>query len=274
MHFRSALSLVAASVALAAAAATATAEASSAPAPARATAPRCVGVACTIVVGKTVTEAQKARVAEGYFTYGVSITDEVVNTNVPPETVLSATRNRLTIALPANKPCAVGQLALTLGAENGAGERNVRAVFVRNVSTHWCTLRAPMTLVGLGATGHPDTNTLTITALDPTLDVLSPNAPPLSGKAHCTGTWSCGFYPKDVLFAAIAFTGTDVCSLFPLGTPTSIYVTPSAWLVTFPGTIVLTTPNRSVLDPHDRGFSSCGGGIGDTVEGPQTISAH
>lgn len=227
-----------------------------------------------MVVGKTVAQAQKARVAKGYVDYGVTITKEIVDTKVRPETVLSATRNNLTIAVPKSKPCAVGQLALTLGTRNGASQRTTRGLFVRNASPQWCTLRSPMTLVGLGPSGVPDTNSLTVRTIDASLDALSPNTPPRGRLSYCTGTGVCGPYPKDVLYARIAFTGADVCSLFAPGTPKSVMVHPTTWRVTFPGAIALTTPNRNPLDPSDDGFASCGGGIGDEVVGPQTISAR
>ena len=216
----------------------------------------CVRHRVPTVVGETLTAAQTTLSAEGNVAH-VGITAEVVDSSVPPETVLSETRGHwplvpVRIAVPGSSPCTASQLAVTFtGVNNGASQHLFASFTVRDVSAQWCRFDGPVRVVGLNATGAAVTTTVSDTVSTAAPDELSPDTPPIPAAATTSGLRSGQFYPVGVFWGWIGISGHDICEP---GTTSTRQVTPATWLVVLPGTVTLTTPNGG-----SRPLSTCQG---------------
>lgn len=228
------------------------------------------------VVGMSLVAAQRVVTSAGR-NVAVAVTAEVAKTGVAPETVLSQTQNELTVAVPSASACTSTQLAATYEFNQGGLGNEFASVVLRNTSASWCTIEAPIDLAGIATTGQSVAGPTSIASLSkPTMDVLSPDTPPVPPPApSLVGT---GFgYPLGTFFGWVGFYGpSNTCTPDIPGSSVT-RVAPFAWRVTLGsgasaearnGTPAVVTTPSATASRTATPFETCGGvvhGQGATV---------
>lgn len=206
------------------------------------------------VVGMTVSEASAVTLGTGRH-LELQLTREQVDAAVPPDTIVhqgavgsslnpSATSPVLvdvTVAVPTAPSCRPTQVAMAYLGGQGLAGGDTGIIGVRDTSPTWCSLTGPVEVWGQAATGRAVTNTLTDVV--PTPVVLSPLDEVPQPLIPLT--------TPGVVQAAVEFASyLDNCSA---------PVIPATFVMSAPGDITLSAPNRSYTTDGLSRFGTCDG---------------
>ena len=213
------------------------------------------------VVGKTVDRARTI-LSKARFQF-ISIEKEPDDA-VPPGTILlqsppaghAGLNNNLRfldviVSSPATAAaCLAANLSAYYDGSEGGGGMQFGGLAIRNIGPAECQLRPPITLVGLDAAGHIDTNTLRYKVAPDT--ILTPRAPPVPPGANP---------PAGVFLGRVPVISDPRDDNTPDGLCHTI-ITPAAWRLTI-GAATRNIPNRVPSNPSidTAGLPTCKGRI-------------